>query len=341
MKTKIVFLLACIVSLFSCDQIDNKLPPIPEGTEYAKLVFIDNDDSYTTSGIYLLNQYSAKRTSGDVLTVTEDIILSSGDFDAVNVKNDDVKITITGIVNFKNYNGNTKKVLIDIKPGAELYVQSSQNFNGSLSMNIDGYFESGNVELQGNSGSGNFVTGKGRWKVNGNFQLSSPLSNIDFCGAIVVTGHTSLHKGSWNFCNCATLTTNGLDVNGENLIKGKGFIKVLDNLNLNQNLTESSSIQFSYCKDGQPREIKKIEKLGAAVRICEPACQPLPIKFTNAKVYKEGTTLTVSFNITESSNVKELQVFYSTDAREWTMIDRVSGDKLLPDTKFKQTFSIE
>lgn len=346
---KLLFLCAFSTLMFSCrDQVIEK-----EGTQeksFVKLSFVDEDESFEDSRIIRVIDQLVARLFSENLTVEEDITLQEGDYGVVQFKKG--TIVITGAVKFGNLNpmnNQGDKIKILILKGGDLDINSSLNQNGDFEIYNYGTLRTRNHEMQSatkQNGKKNTFHNYGNHYIAGDLQISSDNSFYTNCGFTNVSDNTNFHQRGYDACECGQLITNGLNVNIDNAVTGKGFIKVTGNLNLNHKLTESSQIEFSYCDaSGNPRELKNQEpqNLGSAKRVCVATCTPgaLPIKYNNLNIARMGNKLKISFDILDSYSLKGMRVLYSHNAIKWTEIYVESPDRLKANTKYEQEIDIK
>jgi len=344
---KLLFLLAFSTFIFSCkDQVIEESST--KDQSFVKLSFVDEDESFEDSRIIRVYDLLVARLFAQNLTVEEDITLSEGDFDVVQFKKG--TIVITGQVSFKNLNpinNNGDKIKILILKEGTLNLPSSLNQNGDFDVINYGNLYTRNHEMQAatvKNGKRNSFQNFGNHYVDGELQISSDNSFYINAGFTSVSYNTNFHQKGYIAQECGQLITNGLNVNIDNAVSGKGFIKVTGNLNLNHKLTESAEIEFSYCDVNAPRELKNQEpqNLGAAKRVCVATCTPgsMPIKYKNLSVVRLGNKLKITFDILESSSLQGMRVLYSPNALKWKEIYVESPERLKADTKYEQEVDI-
>jgi len=342
MKHISIFSIAFVLSLIatSCQEKEARIEP-KDGTSYVKLLFNYSDGTSDQSRIMKLVYKPDGNRSNANITVSTPIILTDGDnYGVVEIENG-AEITIDGDVTFGNINpNNTHQVKITITKKGKLTLNSSLNQNGKFVFYNYGALVTQNHEMQ--SGQNDFYN-YGKHTVNGDLQLSSGSSTYTNCGVINVSNYTNFHSGNYVACECGQLITSGLNINGSDVVSGKGFIKVTGNLNLNGHLTKSSNIELCYLG-----VINQKDKLGAAKITCEPSCtpNPMPVKFEKLivdAIESEGNTRKgrVSFDVTENSGLVNMQILTSKDTKEWRSVFTESNPSVfVVGQKYSQVFDL-
>lgn len=348
---KLLSIAICFSLLFSSISCKDEDVEANGGKEvnFVKLSFIDTDGSFEDSKIFKVIDVLVARLFSENLTVTEDITLQSGDYDVVQFKKG--TIVITGEVSFRNLNpmntgDDVIKILI-LKEG-RLNLPSSLNQNGNFEIINYGDLYTRNHEMQSatiKNNRKNTFSNFGNHYIDGDLQISSDNSFYTNGGFISVSHNTNFHQRGYIAYECGQLITYGLNVNIDNAVSGKGFIKVMENLNLNHKLTESSQIEFSYCDAANnPRQLKNQEpqNLGAAVRVCQATCTPgsMPIKYRDLKIVRLGNKLKITFDILESSDIQGMRVLYSPNAIKWKEIYIEKPEKLIANTRYQSEIVI-
>lgn len=333
-----------LFSLFSCDQmVTHDVSPGKDGDVFVKLEFNNPDGSVDYSKVSVIpGDESGARTNRNI-EITDHIVIPSADYplleyDAVTLRGG--SITIVGDVTFRNPNSNNKGNRFDITvtKGNRLTIKSSLDNNGDLNVFNHGTIEAGNCEWQG---AGVFEN-TGNLYITNTFQLSHADGIFRNKGFMVVGQTSSLHRGKFEFFDCGQLITRGMDINGSNLIGGKGSIEVAgNNFNLNHNLTESPLIEVVF-----GGHINQPSKLGSAKLVKDFKCvkDPLPVRYTNLKIERtpsaEKNTAQVSFDVTENSGLLSMRLLTSTDGKNWVSKFEEAESAFVAGKKYSRKFSL-
>lgn len=252
-------------------------------------VILDSDQCYSGHMEYLYFR------PGGVLRVQEDLVVDN--------------------VNINEVDG-----MIVVSKGGKLTIKSSLNLNRKFKVQNFGTLIVGNVELQG---SDVWIENMGTMVAN-EIQLSSAGAKLSNYGTITVANFTNFHNGKYIGGNCSLLSTNGLNVNQDNLLTGFGNIKINNTLNLNGILSQSV---FNVCYQGV---MNQKEKLGGSILSCDFTCQeqPLPIVFGNITGKRVDDEIELSIPVVSINEVKEVSIMYSPDNKNWMRLKVVKPEEL-------------
>lgn len=350
-SSSFVLLLLSMFFASSCNQETNDPSPQKNArSELVKVVFNYTDNTFDESRImnvkYDPETGKSLRTAQN-LQVTGPITLTEGNYGVVELFNAAAIDIAAGDVTFGNVNPNNndpmQPVMIIIRKGATLRISSSLNQNGYYIIQNYGTLITGNHELQ--QRPGNEYYNYGSHYVTGDTQINQDEAKYNNCGYVEVSNYTNFHSGNYNACQCGQLITNGLNVNKSRMVTGKGFIKVTGNLNLNGFLTTSKDIDFAYAG-----YLNEPDKVGMARRVDKPSCtpDPMPVRYTDIKAepFKDSENkigCQVSFNVTESSNLRDMQIMGSKDGKSWYVLaTETNTEAFIPGkTYIKKFFIIE
>ena len=344
------FLLISLAALaFSCSDTATQTPvQMKSEAGYVQLDFLYTDGTSEKSRIVPVTIKSSLRTTSENITIKKvagGTELEAGDYGLIDIA-DGAWLKIHTKATVQNWNIG-KGAVINVYDDADLTATGSLNMNGNVTfINESPNFKIlGNVDIQ----NGNNIFESTKSFSCNEFQIldGTSIFKVNGCEAVFSVSNavnlSSQSTGKFVLANGAQLVTNILNVNSPNVVSGEGSIKVLNTLNLNNTLTESSSIKFCWVDgSGKEKPINDPSKLGAAKRSCEVFCAPLPVRIINlsAQTISENEAA-VRFLVTENSGLSSFKVNYSTDGKTWSTRATGTPEDLIAGKEYVKRFSIK
>jgi len=319
----------------SCQHND----PVVKSSEvgYIRMAFNYKDGTSEYSRIVDIEKNSSLRTNLENRTISGVVTLPDGEYGVITME-EGSWLKVEGKVTIQNLNTN-KPCVINIYKTADFELKGSLNLNGGITfVNESPNFKIGNaIELQNSKSqsTGNSFESYYSFSCQ-EMQINDPYSIFILrgCGTVMTVSNAVNFNGNaedkFVLVEGASLVTGILNVNNKNVFSGEGLVKVLNNVNLNNNLTTSSKIKFCYVDgSGNPRSLNNPEKLGSAVRSCETGCKPLAVHIESISAKSAGeNSVFVSFKVTENTNLSSWTVEFSKGAKSWKKVYSGSASEL-------------